>query len=191
MQSGGAPDGAARTAPDYAFLLAALLAIGASLWAVPWPESLPGAGLGALAAAIARTDMREFRIPDIASGAAAGLALASAALSFDMTNQVALALARGLVAFGAFFAFRELYRRWRGVQGLGFGDVKLAGVAGLWLDLGSFSLCLELACSAALAYIVFRRLFRGEALDPLRRLPFGAFFAPAIWIAWLLQSAHI
>ena len=171
--------------------LATLAAIALSLWLVRLPAALPGAALGALAVAIARIDAREFRIPDLANLAAAALALAAAALSANPSVQLAHALARGLIAFAAFYLFRELYRRWRGVIGLGLGDVKLAGVAGLWLDFRAFSAWLELACAAALAYLLVRRWRSGEPLDPELRLPFGAFLAPALWLVWLWRHAQI
>jgi len=34
----------------------------------------------------------------------------------------------------AFLGLRALYRRLRGREGIGLGDLKLAGVAAVWLD---------------------------------------------------------
>jgi prepilin signal peptidase PulO-like enzyme (type II secretory pathway) len=36
--------------------------------------------------------------------------------------------------FALFFGFRAGYRALRGLEGKGFGDAKLAAVAGVWLD---------------------------------------------------------
>jgi leader peptidase (prepilin peptidase)/N-methyltransferase len=44
-----------------------------------------------------------------------------------------------------------------------------------------------MAALSALAVVLVRRL-RGAGLDPKARLPFGAYFAPAIWICWLLAA---
>jgi leader peptidase (prepilin peptidase)/N-methyltransferase len=89
--------------------------------------------------------------------------------------------------FVLFFAFRAGYRTLRGVEGMGLGDVKLAAVAGVWLDWAFLPIVVEIAALSALAAALYARL-RGDGFDPKGRLPFGAFFAPAIWICWLLVA---
>ena len=64
---------------------------------------------------------------------------------------------------------------------MGLGDVKLAAVAGVWLDWAFLPLVVEIAALSGLAAALYARL-RGDGLDLKGRLPFGAFFAPAIWI---------
>jgi leader peptidase (prepilin peptidase) / N-methyltransferase len=81
-----------------------------------------------------------------------------------------------------------LYSRIRGREGIGLGDVKLAGVAGVWLDWSIAPVAIEIAALAALAAYTTRLLYKGRSVRPTNRLPFGLFFAPAIWICWLLQS---
>jgi prepilin signal peptidase PulO-like enzyme (type II secretory pathway) len=44
------------------------------------------------------------------------------------------ALVRASLMFALFFGFRAGYRALRGSEGKGFGDAKLAAVAGVWLD---------------------------------------------------------
>ena len=51
-----------------------------------------------------------------------------------MWEAVGIALLRGAVLALLFLGLRALYRRLRGRDGIGLGDVKLAGVAGAWLD---------------------------------------------------------
>ena len=80
-----------------------------------------------------------------------------------------------------------LARGLRGVEGLGLGDVKLAAVAGVWLDWADLPAAVELAAVAALATVLYRR-WRGEDLGMQARLPFGAFLAPAIWLCWLVAA---
>jgi leader peptidase (prepilin peptidase)/N-methyltransferase len=80
------------------------------------------------------------------------------------------------------------YRCWRGRDGIGLGDVKLAAVAGAWLSLVTIFAVIELAALAAIgAYLLAsvrnRRPLRGTAF-----LPFGVFLAPAIWIGWLVEA---
>jgi leader peptidase (prepilin peptidase)/N-methyltransferase len=80
------------------------------------------------------------------------------------------------------------YRRWRGRDGLGLGDVKLAAVAGAWLGWATIFAVIELAALSALgAYFINARL-RRRPLKKTEFLPFGSFFAPAIWIGWLVEA---
>ena len=185
MSAPGAPSPRCGARARLAFALAGVSAVGLSLAMAPFPGSIAGAGLGAIAAFIAHTDCREYRIPDLANLAAALLGLAYAAVSAQASAGVVSALARGAAMFAAFYVFRALYRLWRGRDGLGLGDVKLAGVAGLWLDADALPICIEAACAAALAAILARRWLTGVAPGAIDRLPFGAFLAPAIWATWL------
>ena len=58
---------------------------------------------------------------------------------------------RGAVLAFAFLSLLILYRRLRGRDGIGLGDVKLAGVAGVWLDWWVLPGVIEIAALAALA----------------------------------------
>ena len=58
-----------------------------------------------------------------------------------------------------FLALMLLYEWWRGRRGLGMGDVKLAAVAGVWLDWFTIVAVIEVcgACSArGLRHMAFR-----------------------------------
>jgi leader peptidase (prepilin peptidase)/N-methyltransferase len=81
-----------------------------------------------------------------------------------------------------------LYRRWRGRDGLGLGDVKLAAVCGAWLDLATVAAVIELAALLAIGAYVASAALRRERLRATAFLPFGLFLAPAIWIGWLGES---
>ena len=140
--------------------------------------------------ATVRSDLGAFVIPDEATAATAVLGLAVAfgapllaggggAVATDAALQ---ALVTGAVCFAVFWlvgtAFRSLGR-----DALGFGDVKLAGAAGLWLPPGDAALALEIAALGAIAaLLVFRR---GGALRETA-VPFGAFLAPAAWLVFVL-----
>lgn len=158
--------------------------------AAPGPPGLAGAALATLAAMIAVVDWRRFIIPDALN--AIGLALGLAAAWFDSPTGPAGAVAAALIRAGAtatiFYAFRFGYRRWRGREGLGLGDVKLAGAAGAWLDWGALPFAVEMATLGALAFVLIGRLVSRRPIDVAAKLPFGAFLAPAIWVAWL--AAH-
>lgn len=83
--------------------------------------------------AIAVTDTRDFIILDELTMAALILGVLALAPSRTFAEDVTLATLRGAVLALAFQALRISYRHLRGRQGIGFGDVKLAGVCCLWL----------------------------------------------------------
>jgi leader peptidase (prepilin peptidase)/N-methyltransferase len=95
------------------------------------------------------------------------------------------------VLAATFLALRILYRRLRGRDGLGLGDVKLAGVAGAWLGWFTIPISIEIAALAALAAHIMARRWQGLTLSATARLPFGLFFAPAIWLCWLLETMRV
>jgi leader peptidase (prepilin peptidase)/N-methyltransferase len=170
--------------------LALVAAVGASLAAAPGPDGLLGALLASLMLAIAVSDSRRYIIPNELTGAAVALALlraGSVGPEAGLSAMMWTALRAAAIAL-PFWALMAGYRRWRGRDGLGFGDVKLAAVAGAWLGWITIFAVVELATLAALgAYLAHGYLHR----RPLRAsafLPFGAFLAPAIWIGWLAET---
>jgi len=159
-------------------------AVGLTVFVVDYPLSIPGAGLAAITCWIARTDWRERIIPNPASLAAAALGVAEALISAEPRAAFIDALTRGGVMFLLFFGFRFAYRFWRGREGMGLGDVKLAGVLGLWLEWPYIPVAVELACLSAIAYVLVMKIVAAEPVNAFSKLPFGAFFAPAIWVTW-------
>ena len=99
-----------------------------------------------------------------------------------------MALSRAAFAAGLFLLVRIAYRRLRGRDGLGLGDVKLAAAAGAWLSLPTLPIAIEIAAITALAAYVFRQRKRMRVLRSAGRVPFGAFFAPAIWLGWVMET---
>lgn len=168
--------------------IASASSLAASLIALPDARGAAGAGLALLMIAIAAIDARRFIIPDELTVAALALGLVAAALQADGAAVAALGLAalRGIVLAGAFWGLRALYRRLRGHEGLGLGDVKLACVAGVWLDWSTIPVAIEIAALSALAVLAVRYFRDGRTLRATTKLPFGLFFAPAIWLGWLL-----
>ena len=139
--------------------------------------------------AIAVIDFRSFTIPNSLNAVGLGLAFIHAAAQQPeaMLWAVAIAALRGIALALVFLAIRVVYARLRGRHGLGLGDVKLAGVAGAWLDLLIMPIALELAAFAALIGYLARQLFFRRSISAIHRVPFGFFFAPAIWFCWILQ----
>jgi leader peptidase (prepilin peptidase)/N-methyltransferase len=164
----------------------------ASLAAAPGGAGLFGAALAVLMIAIAVVDAHRFIIPDRVSLAAFLLGLAEAARqsqSFEAAPaSIAVAALRGVVLALIFLGFREIYLRLRQRQGIGLGDVKLAAVAGVWLDWTLIPVAIEIAALTALTIYGARQLVMRRPLRATAKLPFGLFFAPAIWLCWLLEA---
>jgi leader peptidase (prepilin peptidase)/N-methyltransferase len=105
-----------------------------------------------------------------------------------MLEAAGIALLRGAFLALIFFLLRYGYAKWRGRQGLGLGDVKLAFVAGVWLNWLTIPLAIQLAALGALSAYLLRQLLSGQSISATNRMPFGLFFAPAIWICWILGA---
>ena len=88
---------------------------------------------------------------------------------------VAFATLRAVVLAAVFLLIRSAYRWIRGRDGIGLGDVKLAGVAGAWLDWSMMPIVVEIAACAALLVYLGRQFTGGRPLRATSRLPFGLF----------------
>jgi leader peptidase (prepilin peptidase)/N-methyltransferase len=169
---------------------AAVVAVGVSLVASPGPDGLFGAFLGLLMLAVAITDSRRYIIPNELTAAAAALALLRAGTVGPDPDWVGVARAAFRAAAIAIplLALMMAYRRWRGRDGLGLGDIKLAAVAGAWLGWATIFAVIELATLSALGAYIVNGCLRKRPLKATAFLPFGLFLAPAIWIGWLVEA---
>jgi leader peptidase (prepilin peptidase)/N-methyltransferase len=167
----------------------ALGAVAASMAAAPGWSGGAGAVLAGLMVAIAVVDYHLMIIPNELNALAfiSGLVAAGIEPKGAPIAAIIQAIIRAGLTFALFFAFRASYQKLRGVEGMGFGDVKLAAVAGVWLDWADLPIAVNIAAIAALGAAVYARL-RGKVFDGKSRLPFGAFFAPAVWTCWLLAA---
>lgn len=170
----------------------AALALGlavASILAAPGIAGYLGAGLAVTMLAIAAIDARFFIIPNELSALGLVLALVNAAVlaPHAIGEAVALAVLRGAVLALLFLALRALYRRVRGREGIGLGDVKLAGVAGAWLGWVTIPIAVEIAALSALAVYGVRHYAGRRPFNAALKFPFGLFLAPSIWLCWLLE----
>jgi leader peptidase (prepilin peptidase)/N-methyltransferase len=172
----------------------AAAAVIVSVTVAPGLAGLLGAALALDVIAIAAIDARRFIIPDELTLAALVLGIANAGLDpwpegwSAVFSSIGAALLRGAVLAGCFFALRALYARLRGREGIGLGDVKLAGAGGVWLAWSTIPVAIEIAALAALAVYVVRQLAGGRVMSATARMPFGLFLAPAIWLGWLLEA---
>ncbi len=72
----------------------------------------------------------------------------------------------------------------RGFEGLGLGDVKLAGVAGIWIGPQLLApLALVAAPAALVAVAGYAALLGGTKIHLKMQTAFGSFIAPAIFLA--------
>jgi len=166
----------------------AIAACAVSLIAAPGLAGFLGAALALIALAIAVIDARWFIIPNelTAAGFALGLVYA-AATEPQALHAMFFAALRGAVLALLFLGMREAYRRLRGRDGIGLGDVKLAGVAGAWLSWLAMPIAIEIAALAAIAVFAVRHYAAGRPLDATLKFPFGLFLAPSIWLGWLID----
>ncbi len=170
--------------PPMAAMIAAILAIGA--WAL---AAMPDFFLVALACALgwtllvlAMVDAFALRLPDVLTLPllAVGLAVSWWLPDRDVLGHAVAAL----LAVVIFYAIATAYQRARGQEGLGLGDVKLAGAAGAWLGWQALPFVVLLACAIGFLWVGIAMIRRGRsALN--ERIPFGVALCFAIWIVWL------
>ena len=166
------------------------LSAGASLALSPNVLGAFGAALALLMLAIAISDLRHFIVPNVLTAAAFALALIFAVMFDDVppAEAVLLALLRAAATALPLLALMLGYEWWRGRPGLGMGDVKLAAVAGAWLDWLTIVIAIEVAALTALAaYAVWRFVLR-RPIAATTPMPFGVFLAPAIWGGWIAET---
>lgn len=188
----GVSEGAAL-APNSRTLIVSAVAIAVtaiSITTTSGISGLLGAGLGLIMVAIADKDAREQIIPDELNAAGFALGVLHAVLVVvptDLSSGAVPAL-RAVVTAGSFWLIREVYKRARERHGLGLGDVKLAAVAGIWLDWLTIVIVIELAAVSAIAYYACMRLQARHVQPATIELPFGLFLAPSIWLGWVSQN---
>lgn len=88
------------------------------------------------------------------------------------------------VGAGILQAVRWLWKRWRGVDGMGFGDVKMLAAIGAFLGWRQVWVVLFLASLTGAILGIALSLGRGRSMQT--RLPFGTFLALAAYAASLI-----
>lgn len=147
-----------------------------------------GTFLALLVLVVATTDLARFEIPDLANCAIFLLGIGWVILPGFYLDAILDAVLRAAVAGAVLEIVRLLYRRLRGIEGLGRGDVKLAAASAPWLPWSHLQVALLIAVCAALIVIVGRALIARNEFYMHLALPFGAFLAPAVWIVWFAAA---
>jgi leader peptidase (prepilin peptidase)/N-methyltransferase len=155
------------------------------VWATPALVLVAAAGV-----LVAVVDARTHRLPDVLvlpTWIGAVLLLGVGAVGTGDAAALGRALAGGFLGFGAYAALRVAYP-----PGLGFGDVKLAGMLGTplaWLGWGELvaGLVLPFVLGGvwAVALVVTRRARRDTAI------PFGPFMVAGAGVAAVLGDAAL
>lgn len=199
----GAPIGAARLIPILSFavqrgraaccgapidpihpvgeILAAAVAALAAAVAPDMTQAIAGMLLGWLLLALALLDARRRWLPDrlTATLALLGIAAGLAGLPPGLTDR----LIGGAAALLLFAFVRRGYRRLRGREGMGGGDVKLFGAIGLWLGWQALPMVVLAAAMGGLLAALALKV-AGRRIDATSSLPFGIFLALAGWAGW-------
>ena len=187
-ESGGeeVPAAATTLRPNPKVLIGGSLAIALlSAAFLPWPLAAASTTLGALMLAGAEIDARTFLLPDLITAGALVSGLIAAAIFDPVSAWLGLATAAARAAGTALVLglVRAGYARLRNREGLGLGDIKLAGALGAWLPLEAIPLCFALATAAALLAVLLAAL-RGQRVERTTRVPLGAFLCPALWLTY-------
>ena len=136
---------------------------------------LPFELLCVLCAAIAWIDIRHGIIPDWLNLVVAVLGLLRIFLIEDAWAAVG-ALGEGVVIGAIFWLLRRLYFAFRGIQGLGLGDIKFLTAAGIWVGVAGIPMLLLVATLTALTCVGAVQL-SGRALTAQTSMSFGPFLA--------------
>lgn len=167
-------------------MLAVMLALALLLSAVLLTTLHPVAAAllaGALAWAV-MIDIDRYRLPDLLTlpMIAGGLAYA-ALMRGDRLLDFAIGAAAGYLSL---VIVAEVYRRLRGIDGLGRGDAKLLAAAGAWLGWAALPSVIFLAASAGLVFAIGRILARRQSAT--EAIAFGPFIAAGFWALLLADG---
>lgn len=174
-------------------LFSGIFALAAGLILGPTPHFLVALGFATLLLVLSLIDLETFLLPDMLTLPGAGAALLSSTLLprlWTLGIGWRSALLGATLGCGGLWLLSTLYRRIRGVDGLGLGDAKLMLLVGALL--GPLAVLLTLffgACLALPAGLIAMRNGRqvGEDEGLQTRLPFGPFLCAAA-AAYLLAG---
>jgi len=149
---------------------------------LPDPVLVASLVLSAILIAISYRDFLTFEIPDLLNLA---LVVSGLAATWILIPQELFHHTLAVVAWGLFFwGLSTVFLKFRGYNGLGLGDAKLAAGIGAWLGfLPVISVILIASLTAILFLVVVARLQN----TPVQSLPiaFGPFLCFTTWWIWV------
>src|SRR3954468_3707982 len=131
------------------------------------------------------TDIRFGIIPNWLNALIAVLGFARGMMMDGVSGALTDAVA-GVAIGTVLLLLRQGYFAWRGVQGLGLGDVKFLAAAGIWTGLADFPILLLIATLAALVLAGILHL-TGRAVTARTAIPFGPSLALGLLATLVLQ----
>ncbi|MCH8488344.1 MAG: A24 family peptidase [Oceanicaulis sp.] len=136
----------------------------------------------------ALTDMRTLELPDVVTLGLIPVGLGAAFLREGLDAAVLAGIAAAL-GFASLGAIAWLYRRTRGREGLGMGDVKLLAAAGAWTAPLALPWIIAAAAAITLLGLAVARL-AGTRVSADMVIPFGPGLALAAFVAHLVVTAQ-
>ena len=136
---------------------------------------------------LAAIDRRTFLLPDGLNAAllAAGAVMVAVVKPLDWPLHVAGAAA----GYGLLWLVEVVYRRVRGIDGLGRGDAKLLGAIGGWVGLAGIPPVLLIASLSAILATLATALVRGKSVSGQTAIAFGPWIALGGYVVWLLPPS--
>ncbi|UEM23716.1 A24 family peptidase [Skermanella mucosa] len=151
---------------------------------LPMPLSAFAAVLGWTLLGLALIDLRHLEVPDAVS---LPLIPAGLAATWWVEPQAVPAhAAAAALGAGAIWLLGAAYRRVRGHEGIGGGDVRLFAVAGAWVGLAALPSVLFLSGVFGLLAAAF--LVRGGWVERDGRIPFVPALSAALWVVFLVPE---
>lgn len=129
--------------------------------------------------ALAGIDLEHFLLPDRIT--LPGLVVGLAVQPWLAWGSLVGSVQGALVGAGVLLVFAGLWKLWRGVDGMGLGDVKMLAMIGAFL--GVRGVIVTLVASSTLGSIVGLGLLARGTIELGGRLPFGFFLAAGALIA--------
>lgn len=146
---------------------------------------MPTLGLGIVLLVLALFDLRYRWLPNALTLPLLPAGLLLAAL-LEREGEVSLNMSAAgiIVAGGSVWLVAEAFRRLRGVDGIGGGDIKLIAGMGAWLGPSGAATVIAIAGLTAFAVEITAQWVATGRIDSGRRIPFGVYLAGAFWLVW-------
>jgi leader peptidase (prepilin peptidase) / N-methyltransferase len=148
------------------------------------PTTVALLALASLCTMLCLMDWRCYWLPD---SLVYGLAVAGFVASFGMGQPWWMPIIGFACGYGFLAVTAWAYRTFRGVDGLGGGDIKLAGAMGAWI--GPFDLPFVLTFASVFALLAGVALAWGSEGFRAIRISFGSYLALALLLAVTLQHS--